>query len=124
MTTDHPRFRSGTEYRDNAAWRLASHWQQRAQKARPAGHLRGVKLALAWVLGCAVLLVATLLGVLFSLVGLLMLPLVRHRMKKRMEQARADHAEDIGPGWQKSQQQNPHQAHATDILEGQYEVKS
>lgn len=123
MTTDHSRFHSGNEYRDNAAWRIASRWQQRARKARaarPAGHLSGIRLTLAWLVGCVVLFVATLLGVVFSLVGLLMLPLVRRRLGRRMDQRRADHAEDIGPAWR--QQQNP--AHTREILEGQYEIKS
>ncbi|ALM54784.1 hypothetical protein AR456_17180 [Halomonas huangheensis] len=116
--TDQSHFRPGAEYRDNAAWRIASLWQQKARQARPAGQLSGIKLVLAWVIGCTMLIVATLLGLTFSLIGLLMLPLVRRRMKKRMEQARAQHAEDIGPVHQKYSQ-----TQSDDILEGQYEIK-
>jgi hypothetical protein len=53
------------------------------------------------------------------LIGWAMMPFMRHKMKKRMEQMRAQQAQDIGGGYASPQPRQSHQ----DALEGSYEVK-
>lgn len=117
MTTDHSF--STDDYQHNAAWRAASRWQQRARQARPTRRMGSFKLALATLVGAVTLVLATMMALVLSLVGLALMPLVRHRMKKRMEAYRADHADDITPG---ATTRAPGQDDAR-VWEGQYEVK-
>lgn len=48
-----------------------------------------------------------------------MMPFVRHKMKKRMEQMRADNAQDVGGGYAYSDTSTSQH----DAIEGSYEVK-
>ncbi len=105
---------------DNAAWQAARQWQQRARQARPSSSMSGPKLVLTWLLFGAMMIVGTVLGLFFLLVGWLMLPLLRHRMKKRAEAFRAQHAQDIGGDYHSHR---PNQAPRRDVLEGDYEIK-
>ncbi|MBN8412589.1 hypothetical protein LCL99_14610 [Halomonas denitrificans] len=118
MTTDQSRFTH--EYQQNAAWRAASQWQQRARQARTAQRPSGLRLVLVSLIGMVTLVFATLMALTLSLVGLALMPFVRHRMKKRMETYRADHADDITPGM------TSRAAHhdSARVWEGQCEVKS
>lgn len=113
----------------NAAWQAAHQWRARAAQSRPTGVMGSVKLLLTWLAFGALMIVGMVLGLIFLLVGWAMMPFVRHKMKKRMEQMRAEQAQDIGGGYasqrhsssqnQASHGHRPHQ----DVLEGSYEVK-
>ena len=112
-------------HQDNAAWQAARHWQERARQARPAARMSGPKMVLTWLLFGAMMIVGTVLGLFFLLVGWLMLPLLRHRMKKRAEAFRAQHAHDIGGGFHSNDAQRRNgNLHRQDVLEGDYEVKA
>ncbi|GHE22249.1 hypothetical protein [Halomonas urumqiensis] len=82
--------------RQNAAWQAAQQWRERARQNNAGGPLSGLKMLLAWLLFGAMMIVAVILGLFFLLLGWALMPLLRYRMKKRMEQMRADRAEDIG----------------------------
>ncbi|MGJ7460552.1 hypothetical protein ACR80S_05445 [Halomonas sp. MA07-2] len=119
---------------DNPAWRAAQAWQQRARQTQGSGLLGGLKMLLAWLLFGAMMIVALVLGLFFLLLGWALMPLLRYRLKKRMEQMRADQAEDVGSG---SHAQQAHyretryrETHSADgryreqqVLEGDFEVK-
>ncbi|TLF47559.1 hypothetical protein FEI13_15255 [Halomonas urmiana] len=115
--------------RHNAAWRAAQQWQERARQTRPGGPLGGLKLLFLWLLFGTMMIVAMVLGLFFLLIGWAMMPFLRHRMKKRMEQMRADQAEDVGGGvhyretyYRESRRSGSH-AHEQQVLEGDYEVR-
>lgn len=118
---------------DNAAWQAARQWQARARQARPTSSTHGssasdsktngFKLILTWLMFGALMIVGTLLGLFFLLVGWLMLPLVRHRMKKRMERMRADQAQNVGSGHAQPQYGNQRSHHEQQVLEGDYQIK-
>ncbi|BBI53174.1 hypothetical protein HORIV_55950 [Vreelandella olivaria] len=52
-----------------------------------------------------------------------MMPFVRHKMKKRMEQMRAQQAQDIGGGYSNGSTSAHNRPGHQDVLEGSYEVK-
>ncbi len=112
--------------RDNAAWQAARQWQERARQARPSASMSGPKLILTWLMFGLMMIVGTVLGLFFLLVGWLMLPLLRHRMKKRAEAFRAQHARDIGGDFHGSrtdgQPESGNRRHQ-EVLEGDYEIK-
>jgi len=101
----------------NAAWRAAQQWQERARQARPTSRMSGPKLILTWLFFGVMMVVGTLLGLIFLLVGWAMMPFVRHKMKKRMDNYRAQHAEQINPDGDHGDTR-PHQ-----VLEGDYQVR-
>ncbi|QFU03059.1 hypothetical protein FIU83_15535 [Halomonas sp. THAF5a] len=120
--------------RHNAAWRAARQWQARARQTRPGGPLGGLKLLFTWLLFGVMMIVAMVLGLFFLLVGWAMMPFLRHRMKKRMEQMRADQAQDVGGGPQyretvyretryRESRRGPGGVHEQQVLEGDYEVR-
>lgn len=106
----------------NAAWQAARQWQERARQARPSQRAGGFRLLLTWLAFGVMMIIGTILGLFFLLIGWAMLPFVRHRMKKRMEQMRADNAEDVSAGTHAHSEHEPSRAH--DLLEGDYEVRS
>ncbi|MCK2183930.1 hypothetical protein [Halomonas getboli] len=113
----------------NAAWQAAQQWRERARQARPTQGMSGPRLVLTWLLFGAMMIVGTLLGLVFLLAGWLMLPFLRHRMKKRMEQMRAEQAQDVGGGARReapSREREARQGRGAEhqVLEGDYEVKN
>ncbi|APX94433.1 hypothetical protein BWR19_16635 [Halomonas sp. 1513] len=98
--------------RDNRAWQAAQQWRERARQGRPSG----LRLFFTWLLFGTLMIVGTVIGLFFLLIGWAMLPFLRHRMKKRMARMRAEQAEDIGGG-----QGTRH--HHQQVLEGDYVVK-
>lgn len=104
----------------NAAWQAAQQWRERAQQSRSRGKAGGLRLILTWLLFGALMIVGTLLGLFFLLIGWAMLPIIRYRMKKRMERMRAEQAQDVGGGFGTSRYDSGRQQ---DVLEGHYEVK-
>ncbi len=102
----------------NAAWQAAHQWRARAAQTQPTGLVGSLKLLLTWLAFGVLMIVGVVLGLFFLLVGWAMMPFVRHKMKKRMEQMRADQAQDIGGSYagRESMEQR-------DALEGSYEVK-
>ena len=115
--------------RHNAAWRAAQQWQQRARQTRPGGPLGGLKLLFTWLLFGVMMIVAMVLGLFFLLVGWAMMPFLRHRMKKRMEQMRADRAEDVEGSvhYRETRYREGRDASGRyreqQVLEGDYEVR-
>ncbi len=102
----------------NAAWQAAHQWRTRAAQTRPAGLLGSIKLFFIWLAVGALMLVALLLGLVFMLIGWAMMPFLRRKMNKRMEEMRAQQAQDIGSGSVHRHHQHPQQT-----LEGRYEVR-
>lgn len=115
--------------RHNAAWQAARQWRARAHQP-PRGILGGLKLVMAWLLFGALLIIGTLLGLFFLLLGWALLPIVRYRMKKRLEQVRAEQARDAGGGYH-SHEAHSYEAHYREtrqsgeheLLEGEYEIR-
>ncbi|MBS9403813.1 hypothetical protein KG088_09235 [Halomonas sp. TRM85114] len=89
---------SNRDPRQNAAWQAAQQWRERARQTRPTGLAGSFKLLLTWLLFGAMMIIAMVLGLFLLLVGWAMLPFLRLRMKKRMEQMRADQAQGVGGG--------------------------
>ncbi|KAA0009662.1 hypothetical protein F0A17_20360 [Billgrantia pellis] len=111
--------------RRNAAWQAAQQWRARTRQT-PGGPLGGLKLIFTWLLFGLLLIVGTLLGLFFLLIGWAMLPFVRHRMKKRLEQMRAEQARDAGSGYYYREETvyrdgRRHSEH--ELLEGDYQVR-
>ncbi|MWJ28675.1 hypothetical protein GPM19_10765 [Halomonas sp. ZH2S] len=111
---------SNRDPRNNAAWQAASQWRARASRTRPNGIMDSLKLLLIWLVLGALMIVGVILGLFFLLVGWAMMPLVRYRLKKRMEQMRANQAEDIGGD---TSAYDKNRSGSQDVLEGSYEVK-
>jgi|TARA_B100000446_G_scaffold177847_1_gene191088 predicted lipid-binding transport protein (Tim44 family) len=115
--------------RHNPAWQAARQWQARARQARPQGLLGTLKLLLIWLLFGAMMIVAMVLGLFFLLLGWALMPLLRYRLKKRMEKMRADQAEDIGSGfhYRETRYRETRGADGSyreqQVLEGDYVVK-
>jgi len=115
--------------RHNPAWQAARQWQARARQARPQGLLGTLKLLLIWLLFGVMMIVALVLGLVFLLLGWALMPLLRYRLKKRMEQMRADQAEDIGSGfhYRETRYRETRGADGSyreqQVLEGDYVVK-
>lgn len=118
------------DLRRNAAWQAAQQWRTRANQ-QPRGPLSGLKLILTWLLFGVLLIVGTVLGLFFLLLGWAMLPIVRYRMKKRLEQLRAEQAKDAGGGYHyretHARETYSGEAHyrgsEPELLEGNYEVR-
>ncbi|MCS2610954.1 hypothetical protein [Halomonas dongshanensis] len=112
--------------RKNAAWQAASQWRARATQTQATGLAGALKLLLAWVIFGALLIISVVLGVFLLLLGLIMMPFVRYKMKKRMEQMRAERAQDIGGGaaHNRDRYDGTHARSPHDVLEGSYEVKT
>jgi hypothetical protein len=103
----------------NAAWQAANQWRAQAAQTQPTGLMGSIKLLLTWLAFGALMIVGVVLGLFFLLIGWAMMPFVRHKMKKRMEQMRADNAQDVGGGYAYSDTStSQHEA-----IEGSYEVK-
>ncbi len=115
--------------RHNIAWRTAQQWQQRARQSRGGGLLSSLRMLLAWLLFGAMMIVALVLGLFFLLLGWALMPLLRYRLKKRMEQMRADQAEDAGGGfhYRETRYRETQGADGSyreqQVLEGDYEVR-
>ncbi|MBZ5485966.1 hypothetical protein HW452_00280 [Halomonas aquamarina] len=107
----------------NAAWQAAHQWRARAAQTRPTGLMGSLKLLLTWLAFGALMVVGVVLGLIFLLIGWAMMPFVRHKMKKRMEQMRADQAQDIGGGYAHTHARPEPRSNHQDALEGSYEVK-
>ncbi|WP_110666581.1 hypothetical protein [Salinicola halophilus] len=102
----------------NAAWQAAERWRERVNQTRPHRQMSGLRLVFTWLLFGAVLILGTLLGLFFLVVGWAMLPFLRHRMKKRAEQMRASQASYAGGS------ADTHEApHSQRVLDGEYEVR-
>ena len=115
--------------RHNAAWRAAQQWQERARQARPGGNVGGLRLLFTWLVFGVLMIVGVVLGLFFLLVGWAMLPILRYRMKKRMERMRADQAEDVGGSFPyretryRETRSGEGRRREQQVLEGDYEVK-
>lgn len=111
------------DLRRNAAWQAAQQWRTRASQPH-RGPLSGLKLILTWLLFGVLLIVGTVLGLFFLLLGWAMLPIVRYRMKKRLEQLRAEQAKDAGGGYHETHSGQAHyRGSEPELLEGDYEVR-
>lgn len=108
----------------NAAWQAANQWRARAAQTQPTGLMGSFKLLLTWLAFGALMIVGVLFGLFFLLIGWAMMPFLRHKLKKRMEQMRAQQAQDIGGGYASSQASSHGRANHQDVLEGSYEVKN
>ncbi|MGE6607829.1 hypothetical protein ACQKE4_15100 [Halomonas sp. NPDC076908] len=112
----------------NAAWQAANQWRARAAQTQPTGLAGGLKLLFTWLAFGALMIVGVVFGLFFLLIGWAMMPFMRHKMKKRMEQMRAQQAQDIGGGYAAHQTSHHEASHNSrpehqDVLEGHYEVK-
>lgn len=115
----------------NAAWQAANQWRARATQTQPTGLTGSLKLLFTWLAFGALMIVGVVLGLFFLLIGWAMMPFMRHKMKKRMEQMRAQQAQDIGGGYSQEHSHGHaspsasthHRPGHQDVLEGNYEVK-
>ncbi|WP_110598588.1 MULTISPECIES: hypothetical protein [Salinicola] len=107
---------------DNAAWRAAQQWRERVQQTRPSQGASGIRLLLTWLLFGAMLIIGTLLGLFFLVIGWAMLPFLRHRMKKRAEQVRASRAQYAGGSADHGGEAATGRSQR--VLDGEYEVRS
>lgn len=101
----------------NAAWQAANQWRAHAAQTRPTGLISSIKLFFTWLAVGALMIVAVVLGLIFMLIGWAMMPFLRRKMNQRMDEMRAQQAQDIGSG-----SGQPHQP-SQEALEGNYEVK-
>ncbi|MFC2990973.1 MULTISPECIES: hypothetical protein [Halomonas] len=119
---------------DNPAWRTAQAWQQRARQTQGSGLLGSLKMLLAWLLFGAMMIIAMVLGLFLLLLGWALMPLMRYRLKKRVDKMRADQAEDVGHGSHayrtEYRETRYHETHSPEgnhreqqVLEGDYSVK-
>lgn len=107
----------------NAAWQAANQWRARAAQTQPTGLAGSLKLLFTWLAFGALMIVGVVLGLFFLLIGWAMMPFVRHKMNKRMEQMRAQQAQDIGGGSASGSTSTHSRPGHQDVLEGSYEVK-
>ncbi len=92
--------------------------------ARPRAAL-SVGLILTWLLFGLLLIVGTVLGLFFLLLGWALLPIMRYRMKKRLDQIRAEQAKDAGGGYhyRETHYRERRDSGERELLEGDYEVR-
>jgi len=113
---------------DNAAWRAAQQWRERVQQTRPHQEAGGLRLLVTWLLFGAMLIIGTLLGLFFLVIGWAMLPFLRHRMKKRAEQVRASRAQYAGGSADPGSGTHVDGFHSAErsqhVIDGEYEVRS
>ncbi|MGM8849678.1 hypothetical protein ACS8E6_04095 [Salinicola halophyticus] len=113
---------------DNAAWRAAQQWRERVHQTRPRQGAGGLRLLATWLLFGVMLIIGTLLGLFFLVIGWAMLPFLRHRMKKRAEQVRASRAQYAGGSADPDIGSHESDANAAKrsqhVLDGEYEVRS
>ncbi|MDT8895580.1 hypothetical protein RSO41_13040 [Halomonas sp. I1] len=109
--------------RSNAAWRAAQQWQQRARQAKPGGNVSGIKLLFTWLFFGVMMIIGTVIGLVFLLIGWAMLPFLRRRMKKRMEEMRAEQAQDVGGATYREPRSGDGRARDHQVLEGDYETR-
>ncbi|EHA16053.1 MULTISPECIES: hypothetical protein [unclassified Halomonas] len=107
----------------NAAWQAANQWRARAAQTQPTGLAGSLKLLFTWLAFGALMIVGVVLGLFFLLIGWAMMPFMRHKMKKRMEQMRAQQAQDIGGGYSHGNTSTNSRPGHQDALEGHYKVK-
>lgn len=107
-------------HQDNALWQAARQWQQRARQSRPTSRMRSPRLLLTWLMFGVMMIMGAVLGLFFLLMGWLLLPLLRQRMKKRATAFRAHQAGDIGDGFR--QTRSSHGSRHQEVLEGEYVV--
>ncbi|MBZ9540138.1 hypothetical protein [Modicisalibacter tunisiensis] len=119
--TEHQETLHTRSRRHNAAWQAARDWQQRAHRARPSSASGGLRLVVTWLLFGALMVLGSLLGLFLLVVGWLMMPLIRHRLKKQAEAYRAGHARDIGGNGASSRA--PESGGHPRVLEGDYQVR-
>ena len=108
----------------NAAWQAANQWRARAAQTQPTGLAGSLKLLFTWLAFGALMIVGVVFGLFFLLIGWAMMPFMRHKMKKRMEQMRAQQAQDIGGGYANEHASASNRPGHQDVLEGHYEVKN
>ncbi|WP_110649937.1 hypothetical protein [Salinicola peritrichatus] len=108
---------------DNAAWRAAQQWRERVRQNRPHQGAGGLRLLLTWLLFGVMLVLGTLLGLFFLIIGWAMLPFLRHRMKKHAEQVRASQAQYAG-GAADGTRNSASRERSQRVLDGEYEVRS
>lgn len=109
--------------RHNPAWQAAQQWRERARQTRPSSRAGGgLRLLFTWLLFGILMIVGTVVGLLFLLIGWAMLPFLRYRMKKQMERMRAEQATDVGGDFHHHNTQ--HSSRDQQVLEGDYEVKN
>ncbi|MHB0776174.1 hypothetical protein [Halomonas sp. WWR20] len=111
---------------NNAAWRAAQQWRERVNQTRPSQSVSGLRLIGTWLLFGAMLIIGTLLGLFFLLIGWAMLPFLRHRMKKRAEAFRAQQAQYAGGNFTASERTSTGETSSPrhrQVLEGQYTTK-
>jgi len=104
----------------NAAWQAANQWRARAAQTRPTGLMGSIKLFFIWLAVGALMIVAVVLGLIFMLIGWALMPFLRRKMNQRMDEMRAQQAQDIGTG---SGQTHSTKRTSQEALEGSYEVK-
>jgi len=119
--TDHHDTLNARSQRHNAAWQAARNWQQRAHRARPSSAAGGIRLVVTWLLFGALMVLGSLLGLFLLVAGWLMMPLIRHRLKKQAEAYRAGHARDIGGNTASRYDADSGGDHQ--VLEGDYRVR-
>ncbi|GAB2792950.1 hypothetical protein GCM10027040_18960 [Halomonas shantousis] len=124
MTDQWQRHRDGSP-QGNAAWHAAQQWRERVHQTRPSQGMSGLRLIATWLLFGTMLIVGTLFGLFFLLIGWAMLPFLRHRMKKRAEAFRARQAQYAGGSFDEAgrARQGEPSSHPTEVLEGHYTVK-
>lgn len=112
---------SDQRHNQNAAWRAAQQWKARVDSSRPAPGAGGLKMLFTWLLFGAMLIVGTVLGLFFLIVGWALLPLLRRRMKKHAKQVRASQAQYAGGSADEPEDADTSRRHR--VLEGEYEVR-
>ncbi|WP_158772618.1 hypothetical protein [Cobetia sp. L2A1] len=111
----------------NTLWNHARQWQANAGNQRPSKGLSGLKLVAAWVIGSILMVFSLFAALVMMVLGIIMLPFIRRRMKKRMSemQQRMQEAQDKANGRQ-NYSRNETREDGTDAttLDGEYQVKN
>ncbi|GED42749.1 hypothetical protein FBG13_11345 [Cobetia marina] len=110
----------------NTLWNQARQWQANAGNQRPSQGLSGLKLVAAWLIGGVVMIFSLFAALIMMVLGIIMLPFIRRRMKKRMSemQQRMQEAQDKANGRQNySRDATREDGSSTATLDGEYQVK-
>lgn len=82
----------------NTLWNQARQWQANAGNQRPSNGLSGLKLVAAWLIGGVVMIFSLFAALVMMVLGIIMLPFIRRRIKKAHERDAAAHAGGPGQG--------------------------
>lgn len=106
------------EHRGNNAGRTSRGWRDRI---RPRGGMSGPRMFLAWLLFAMLIVAGFVIGLVFLVLGWILLPLLRYGLIRKMAGGRGS---NVSTGYSNSTEySNSRSQDGLRVIEGEYEIK-